>query len=138
MTKVLRDIWILTQGGMVIFRRVFNEKVDAQLFGGFMSALETFALQIADKGMSSFEIGDRFFYIHKENNLMFIVNSATTASKKDSLRELENIVKKFFKLYLKTIFEDFNGDISIFGKFKSEIEESLDNPLQRLKELWSI
>jgi len=137
MSKVIRDIWILFQEGTVIFKRVFDEKVDAQLFGGFMSALNAFASQISDKGMSSFDLGDKNFFIHRENNLLFIVNCDKKVNKKDSTKELLSIVKKFFQKYPKTIFEQWDGDIGRFDVFKTEIEESLDFPIQKLKDaLW--
>lgn len=137
MGKFIRDVWILFQEGTVIFKRVFDEKVDAQLFGGFMSALNAFATQISDKGMSSFDLGDKNFFIHKENNLLFIVNCEKKVNKKDSAKELDSIVKKFQKLYPKAIFDNWDGNISRFDAFKKEIEESLDLPVQRLKDaLW--
>ncbi len=43
MVKLIQDLWILSNSGIVVFSRAFDQKVDEQLFGGLMSALDTFA-----------------------------------------------------------------------------------------------
>ncbi|KKL49455.1 hypothetical protein LCGC14_2315320, partial [marine sediment metagenome] len=39
MAKLIQDIWIMADSGVVLFHRVFNKQIDAQLFGGLMTAL---------------------------------------------------------------------------------------------------
>ncbi|KKM72420.1 hypothetical protein LCGC14_1420660, partial [marine sediment metagenome] len=39
MAKLIQDIWILAESGIVLFHRVFNKQIDAQLFGALMTAL---------------------------------------------------------------------------------------------------
>ena len=43
MGKLLRDIWILTTTGVTLFNRVISEKINPQIFGGIMSALNIIA-----------------------------------------------------------------------------------------------
>jgi len=61
--KVIQDIWIISDAGTVLFHRVFDKKVDEQLFGALMSALNSFAEQISTSGLSSFELEDKKYII---------------------------------------------------------------------------
>ena len=57
----------MSEEGIVLFSRVFNPKVDDQLFGGLMSALNTFAESLSDGGLSNFELSDKRFALMKMN-----------------------------------------------------------------------
>ncbi len=43
MAKLLRDLWILTESGTTVYSRVIDPRVNPQIFGALMSALNTFA-----------------------------------------------------------------------------------------------
>ncbi|MFX1385493.1 MAG: hypothetical protein ACFFBP_24010 [Promethearchaeota archaeon] len=136
-SKVIQDIWILSDAGTVIFHRVFDEKVDPQLFGGLMTALNTFAEEISKRGLSNFEIGDKRFTILKRNNYLFIVNSDIKIKQKWVLQELNNIIEKFFNRYPKEVLDYWNYDLSLFVPFKNEIENSLEEPIKKFqKAFW--
>ncbi|MFX1344867.1 MAG: hypothetical protein ACFFAI_07145 [Promethearchaeota archaeon] len=122
--KVLQDIWILNKSGIVMFNRVFNESVSPQAFGAMMSALSTFADQLADGGLSNFELNNKRFTIIKKYDLMFIANSSKQFNQKKMNRELERVSKKFLKLYLDKI-KDYKGQIGAFTEFEEIIEDSL-------------
>ncbi|MFX1530630.1 MAG: hypothetical protein ACFFBC_05920 [Promethearchaeota archaeon] len=122
--KVLQDIWILNKSGIVMFNRVFNESVSPQAFGAMMSALSTFADQLADGGLSNFELNNKRFTIIKKYDLMFIANSSKQFNQKKINRELERVSKKFLKLYLDKI-KDYKGQIGAFTEFEEIIEDSL-------------
>ncbi|MEJ2251559.1 MAG: hypothetical protein P8Y97_18125 [Candidatus Lokiarchaeota archaeon] len=67
MVKLLQDIWILNQNsGVVLFHRVFDETVDVQLFGGLMSALNSFAEVLSQEGLTSFDLSSKRFSILKK------------------------------------------------------------------------
>ncbi|MFW9941637.1 MAG: hypothetical protein ACFFFT_11400 [Candidatus Thorarchaeota archaeon] len=122
--KVLQDIWILNKSGIVMFNRVFNESISSQAFGAMMSALSTFADQLADGGLSNFELNNKRFTIIKKYDLMFIANSSKQFNQKKINRELERVSKKFLKLYLDKI-KDYKGQIGAFTEFEEIIEDSL-------------
>ncbi len=136
-SKILQDIWIMNEGGTVIFDRVFDEKVDPQLFGALMTALNTFAEEISEGGLSNFELSNVRFTILKKESLLFITNSDSKVKSKKVQQELMLVVDKFFKLYPQKIFTEWDGDITIFAKFKNEIEDSLDDPVKKMqKAFW--
>ena len=137
MEKIIQDIWILNDAGIVLFSRVFNPRVDDQLFGGLMSALNTFAENISDGGLSSFVIRDVKYIIMKQYGLLFIVNSSKKTKEKKVNEELKSIVNKFFKIYPKETFDNWNSDISVFTDFENHIKNSLEETIDKFeKAFW--
>ena len=80
--KVLQDIWIVEKSGIVVFHREFDKVVSPQLFGAMMSALNMFAEQLAEAGMSNFELQNSRFTIIKKSGLIFVANSSKKYNQK--------------------------------------------------------
>ncbi|MHA1931722.1 MAG: hypothetical protein ACW96X_04225 [Promethearchaeota archaeon] len=123
--KVLQDVWILHKSGIVVFHRLFRESVSPQLFGAMMSALNTFSEQLADGGLSNFELLNKRFTIIKKSNLIVVATSSKQFNQKKVNRELEKISKKFIKLYSKDL-ENYQGKIGAYSQFKDMIEDALE------------
>ncbi|MFX1531973.1 MAG: hypothetical protein ACFFBC_12725 [Promethearchaeota archaeon] len=137
MEKIIQDIWIINEAGAVLYHRVFDKKVDEQLFGALMSALNMFAEQISAGGLSSFELKDKKFIMTKQHGISFIVNSEKKAKDKKVKVELKNIVEKFFNLYPKETFDNWDNDISVFEDFEKYIEGSLQDTIDKFeKAFW--
>ncbi|MFX1356014.1 MAG: hypothetical protein ACFFA8_01905 [Promethearchaeota archaeon] len=132
--KVLQDIWIQTENGIVLFHRVFNEKVDEQLFGGLMAALNSFAEELVKTGLSNFELLNKRYTIIKSNNLLFIANSSKNVKEKRVSEELNFVVDKFFKLYPPETLYNWDNDISIFSDFENEIKNSLEETIKKFQD----
>jgi hypothetical protein len=124
--KVLRDIWILTENGLTIFSRVIDPRINPQLFGALMSALNMFAENLAEGGMTNFELSNIRFTIVKKNKFLFVANSSNQIKVKKVLNELKLISKKFFKTYPEQVIERCNVNIKAFSDFKNYIIDSLE------------
>jgi hypothetical protein len=137
MEKIIQDIWILNDAGAVLFHRVFDKKLDEQLIGALMSALNLIAEELASGGLSSFEVKDRKYIIMKKYGISFIVNSPKKAKEKKVKEQLTNIVNKFFILYPKEFFNNWNNDISVFADFENQIKDSLQDTIDKFeKAFW--
>ncbi|MHA2007682.1 MAG: hypothetical protein ACXABO_10500 [Promethearchaeota archaeon] len=123
--KVLQDVWILHNSGIVVFHRVFNKSVSPQLFGAMMSALNTFSEQLTEGGLSNFEINKQRFTIIKKRKIIFVANSSKLINQKKVNRELEKVSKKFLKFYGKDL-ETYQGKIGAYSDFVNEIQDSLE------------
>jgi hypothetical protein len=133
MVKILQDIWILLKNGVVIYQRTFNNDLDPQLFGGFMSALNSFATQLNRDGLSSFEMGNKKFYFLKRELLTFISNAAKEVKPKKVMDELINIADKFEQHYPREIIEHWDGNLNFFESFEKVINDSLEDLIDRFK-----
>jgi len=137
MVKLIQDIWILAESGVVLFNRVFNEHLDAQLFGGLMTALNSFAEKLSKGGLTHFELNSKRFSVIKRNDLLFIANSSKLFKTKKVLRELETIVSRFFEAYSEDVLNKFSGNVKQFNDFEKEIEDSLQETIRKFqKALW--
>ena len=131
--KILRDIWILTDSGIVLFHRTYDQDLDEQLFGSLLSALNSFAEEISKGGLSNFELQNKRFTLLKKNKIIFIANSSKKFREKKVMEELKEIVGKFFKLYPPQIIDNWDNDIGFFKNFETEIEESLEETIARFR-----
>jgi hypothetical protein len=136
LVKVLQDIWILNESGIVVFSRVFNPKVNEQLFGALMTALNSFATELAKGGLSNFELSSIRFTIYKDKGYLFVANSGKKVKEKKVQEELKIIAEKFFDKY-STILESWDSDVSVFANFSEDIEDSLEDTIKKFqKAFW--
>ena len=134
MVKLIRDLWILTSTGVTLFSQVNDEeKINPQLFGALMSALNTFAEKLSDGGISNFEMSNIRFAIVKRRDFLFVGSALSKVKEKKVISELKIISDKFFEIYNQETLANWDNDISIFSNFGIHIEESL-NPSQKFKE----
>ncbi len=134
MPKILKDLWILTEHGVVLFSRVFDQTINPQLFGGLMSALNTFAEKLTDGGISNFEMSDLRFVIVKRRNFLFIGSSLNKTKEKKVIDELKRISDMFFEVY-NDILINWDNDVNYFSDFGDHIDKSLEKqPIKNLKD----
>ncbi len=129
MGKIIRDIWILTKYGLTVFNRANGSKIDPQIFGGLMSALNVFSQSLSEGGMSNFELRNMRFTILKKNHLLFVANSSNHVKSKKVLNELKIISKKFNKEFSEDDINNNNGNINIFANFDRHIKDSLEDSI---------
>jgi hypothetical protein len=137
MVKILQDLYIISEGGIVLYHRIFDEKFDDQLFGGLMSALNSFAEELMNEELSNFELQDKRYTFIRRNDILFVASSSKKIKTKRIIDELELIVKSFFDLYPVEFLETWEGDVAIFLNFEKEIEDSLEGTIQKFqKAFW--
>lgn len=125
MNKILKDLWVLTDNGIVLFSKVFDQKVNPQLFGALMSALNKFAEALSDGGISSFEKSDLRFVIIKRRSFLFIGSSLAKMKEKKVIEELKRISDTFFRVYANDLIS-WDNDVNIFSGFGDFIDKSLE------------
>jgi len=121
MTGILIDFWILTENGIVLYSKVSDQKVNPQLFGPLMSALNKFAEKLTDGGITNFEMSDLRFVITKRRSFLFIASSSNKTKEKKVIDELVQISDQFFKVYAEALI-DWDNNIEIFSDFGEKIK----------------
>jgi len=121
----------MTGHGIVVFSRAFNQNFDVQLFGGLMSALNSFAEQLSEGGLSNFELSDKRFAIMKTNEFLFVANASLSVKDKKLREEIIKIAEKFFAKYPDITDGTWDHDVSRFGNFEEEIKDALKNPMEK-------
>ena len=130
MAKILRDIWILTESGITVYSRVIDPRVSPQLFGALMSALNIFAENLTEGGISNFELSNIRFSIIRRNNFLFVANSSNKIKVKKVQKELNDISEKFFALYPEEMLKKWNGEVGLFDSFFNSIKNSLKDDIK--------
>ena len=121
MPRILIDFWVLTDSGIVLYSKVSDQKVNPQLFGALMSALNKFAEKLTDGGISNFEMADLRFVIIKRRKFLFIGSSLYKTKEKKVIDDLMLISDQFFKLYSEE-FLDWDNNVETFSDFGDHIE----------------
>ncbi|MBY8980513.1 MAG: hypothetical protein KGD72_08990 [Candidatus Lokiarchaeota archaeon] len=124
MPSILIDFWVLTDNGIVLYSKVSDQKVNPQLFGALMSALNKFAEKLTDGGISNFEMSDLRFVIIKRRRFLFIGNSSYKTKEKKVIDDLLLISDQFFRLYSSELI-DWDNNIETFSDFGDHIENFL-------------
>lgn len=133
MAKIIKDIWILTQTGTVVFKRVFNSNVKAQLFGGLMSALNSFANELESGGLTNFGSSSMKFTLLKNHDFLFVCTAEKKVKEKRLHEVIIKVAEKFFNLYpAEWCKNEWDGDISIFDNFVNEIKFALQQPAKKV------
>jgi hypothetical protein len=127
MAKLLRDLWILTESGTTVYSRVIDPRVNPQIFGALMSALNTFAEKLTEGGISNFELSNIRFFIIKRNHFLFVANSSSKIKIKKVQKELDDISEKFFALYPEEMLKKWDSDVGLFDNFVNSITNSLED-----------
>ena len=125
MSKIIKDLWVLTDSGIVLFSKTYDQKVNPQLFGALMSALNKFAEALTDGGISSFEKSDLRFVIMKRRKFLFIGSSLKKTKEKKVIDELKQISDIFFRIYAEDLI-NWDNDASTFSGFGDYIDKSLE------------
>jgi hypothetical protein len=129
---IFDDLWVLTSSGVVVFDHVVDVQLKSQLFGALMSALNSFAEQLAEGGLSNFELSEKRFIIMKKNEFLFVASTTKKVKEKTVIQQLENIANNFFEKY-SDVLMNWDQDISVFSDFKEEIESALN---ANVKKFW--
>lgn len=124
----IRDLWILLKEGLLIFQHVISEDVNPDLFAGMLSALNTFAKNLSEGGITSFDIDEhKRFVLVKKNHCIFVTRTLCKYDIDLIQKELGSIAKLFSEKYENKKLKDWvGGDTIEFSKFEEELKRFLD------------
>ncbi|MFX0070810.1 MAG: hypothetical protein ACFFAO_06945 [Candidatus Hermodarchaeota archaeon] len=132
MGKILQDIWIIDDAGIVLYNRVFNEKVDAALFGALISALNNLTKEILNDGLTNFKLKNKLYSFARRKEITFIVSSDIKYKEKNIYREFKILIDSFFENYKEEL-ENWKGQIDIFSDFEEIFHKSLQDPVKKFE-----
>ena len=137
MFKPIEDLWILQDNGVVLFKHVSDEKIDAQLFGGFMSAIDMFASKLDGKGLNNFQLGDKKFTLVKKRNLFLIGAHKPKIPEKKVLKTLNAVCTEFLSQFNEVLESPLHCNIARFESFTRNASNPAVQAVSQLKSsLW--
>jgi len=123
---VIKDFWIVTETGIEIFCYAPDTPINPTLFGGFISALQSFSEEISQKKMESFVIGNlRYSFYSEEGKPIFIIGRANVQELETRVTKVLSILyQKFYNEYKRFLIK-FSGNVNPFQNFK-KIMKTID------------
>ena len=124
----ISEIWIINEAGIPLFNRSIEEKIDVLLFGGFLSAIQTFIKSsFQEEKLDRLVLGDSkltFFYI-EEYHIFIVIRTHKKVKDKDIDKFLE-LIKDLFISNYKDKLEQERYDMADFSGFNEVLEEKFD------------
>ena len=121
--KDIKEFWIFSLDGKQLYSYSPETHFNPELFGGFLTALQSFSMEIASQNLKSITIGANKYTFFSENDQFFVLGRSNI---KSSLVNIERTLKiihyKFWENY-NHIFKDFDGEIDNFSNFFELIED---------------
>jgi tetratricopeptide (TPR) repeat protein len=119
----IKEVWIYYNTGIEMFSFAPETSVNPDLFGGFLSAMQAFTIEVSKNELNAIIMGeDRYsFYREKDWNFFILGRSSIKASEVIVEKILRKIHQKFRELYEPYIL-NFEGEISAFKSFRNELE----------------
>lgn len=120
----IEDLWIFNKDGTPMVEVLNNVKVDAALFGPFLSAIGSFSEHLSGKALKSFSLENyKFTILPCMDSRVVLVARCKTDIKEKTLAKTLNILKDFFEnMYTSEEVLNWDGDVSTFSKFKDRID----------------
>jgi hypothetical protein len=117
----IQEFWVMLEGGSVLYRHTHSDIVDPQLFGGFMSAINSIAATFTKDGLNNFELGNLQFFVLKRDGLIFVANTKKNVKPQKVEKEIQNNINKFVSKYPPELLQTWNGDLTFFDGFKPDL-----------------
>jgi len=118
------EIWIITEAGIPLFNRSEDEKVNVLLFGGFLSAIQTFIkTSFHEDKLDRLVLGDsKLNFFHNEKHFIFIV---IRTHKKVKDKEIDKTLELINDLFISNYQEKLAHNVTDMTEF-SDFNEILE------------
>jgi hypothetical protein len=124
MSSIIQDLWIFSRDGIPLVEVFHNTEVDSALLGAFLSAIESFSIEVTGNNIRSFSFGDNKFVLSSclKGNVYLVSRTGLKIKTKKVMKVFEIITEFFEELYSINDIENWDGDLSLFDRFKDRIE----------------
>ncbi len=124
MNSILKELWIFSKEGIPLTQFCEEDSLDETLIGGFISAIKSYTQQLADGGLQSFKMVDDKFTLMPtlQGNVILVCRSSSKTKEKKVQQICEVICKIFEDLYDVNDLKNWNGDLSLFDKFRDRLD----------------
>lgn len=120
---MIHNVWILNRHGICLLdRRYSNIEVDKNLFGGFVTAIESFSERLTSRPVDSIVMGDlKILYIVGEKIVVAIAIDADD-DEKEIRRKVKELQETFIGMYQKIL---DSTKVDLFKDFSKIIDKIL-------------
>ncbi len=124
---MINGVWIIHKDGKCLFFREYTDlNINEQLFSGFLVALMSFSKEISHQEIKSINLEElTLFYKNVEEKKLIFVIATDSSVREQRTREIIDLIEEAFITEFGDILKDWKGDIRIFQKFETKLDEIL-------------
>ncbi|MHA1264888.1 MAG: hypothetical protein ACTSRS_06590 [Candidatus Helarchaeota archaeon] len=125
------EIWIITENGIPLFDKSVEQSVDVLIFGGFLSAIQSFIKNsFKEERLDKLIMGDSkiTFSFAEEYGIFVVIRTHKKIKDSEIVKYLKKIQELFLANYGEALQKEIT-DISIFQGFNKILEENLGKSL---------
>ena len=120
---MIHNVWILNRNGICLIDRIYSKmEVDKNLFGGFLTAIESFSKQLVDKHVDSIVMGNMKILYNLSGKVVIAIAIDVDDDEKEIRRKVNSLLYAFLEKY-ETHLDSTNVDI--FEDFQKEMDKIL-------------
>ncbi|TFG00074.1 MAG: tetratricopeptide repeat protein [Promethearchaeota archaeon] len=117
-SDIIKDLWILTKEGKILFSHTPASKSDPQLLSGFLSATLNFSFEMAYEQLKAIKLGIDQFFLYGETDSSYIVVGRVSINETERrVREMLGIIYSEFNTTYGSSIEKDNYTQESFDKF---------------------
>ncbi|MHA1378241.1 MAG: hypothetical protein ACTSRG_07650 [Candidatus Helarchaeota archaeon] len=119
---MIHNVWILNRHGICLLDRNYsNIEVDKNLFGGFVTAIESFSERLTNRPVDSIVMGDlKILYVMSEKIVVAIAVDAED-DEKEIRRKVKDLQSAFVNVFQKQLDSTDVDDFKDFSKIIDKI-----------------
>ena len=122
----VKEVWIFVETGVEIFNYAPETQLDPELLGGFLSALQSFSLELSKQTLNAMMIGDdRYVFLRRQEAKFYILGRASLKSNETKIEKTLKFIADRFEKEYKPHLVNFAGNVVPFRSFM-EILEHID------------
>ena len=124
MPSIFEELWIFSHEGAPLIEIFHSSNIHTELIAPFLSAIESFSKELTGQRLESITMGDHKFVLATCLNENILLVSVCNIKVKDKLiKNMFNIMANYFEeMYTIDDIKNWNGDLSLFDKYKDRIE----------------
>lgn len=120
----VKELWIISDNGSEIFNYAPETKLDPDLLGGFMTAMQSFTMELSKEKLNAIVIGDSRYNIFRDPEKKFyILGRSSIKSPEESVRKILKKISDLFYSMFSARLDDFNGDVGGFYRLLDEAKK---------------
>jgi hypothetical protein len=119
---MIYDIWIMHEDGIMLYQNCTGDMMNADIFGGLMSAINSVSNLIGNASVQGMVIGKKQLSMIKKHGILFIVFHDKHDRPDKVKNKLDDIALRFFSKYPPIMLSTWRGDTGLFSTFKHDIE----------------
>lgn len=121
----VRELWVMSEIGPELYNYAPDTEVDTDLLGGFMTAMQSFSMEMQHEQLNSLTIGrDRYDLINEEGVPFFVLGRSSVKTPENITKRILRKVSRLFHDEYSEHLQDFNGDCTPFSSFASIVEKT--------------